>query len=58
VGRNFSDPEVQEAIKELPYEVVDQDGQIKIKIHTNGEDMAVTPEEVSAMILQHLVCTL
>ncbi|PQE29875.1 glucose-regulated 78 of hsp70 family protein [Rutstroemia sp. NJR-2017a WRK4] len=54
VGRNFSDPEVQEAIKELPYEVIGQNGQIKIKIHTNGEDKAVTPEEVSAMILQHL----
>ncbi|PQE08898.1 glucose-regulated 78 of hsp70 family protein [Rutstroemia sp. NJR-2017a BVV2] len=48
---------VQEAIEELPYDVVDQNGQIKIKIHTNGEDKTVTPEEVSAMILQHLKIT-
>jgi heat shock protein 5 len=56
VGQNFSDPEVQEAIEELSYDVVDQGGQIKIKINTNGEDKTVAPEEVSAMIFQHLVC--
>ncbi|KAH6723397.1 Hsp70 protein-domain-containing protein [Leptodontidium sp. MPI-SDFR-AT-0119] len=46
VGRNFSDPEVQEAIKDLPYEIVEQDGRITIKIHTNRENKVATPEEV------------
>lgn len=57
VGRNFSDPEVQEAIKDLPYEIVEQDGRITIKIHTNRENKVATPEEVLGITLQHLVYT-
>jgi molecular chaperone DnaK (HSP70) len=51
VGQKFSHPEVQEAIEELLYDIVDQNGQIKIKIHKNGEEKTVTPEEVAAMII-------
>ncbi|KAH9212444.1 hypothetical protein DL95DRAFT_411227 [Leptodontidium sp. 2 PMI_412] len=57
LGRNFSDPEVQEAIKDLPYEIVEQDGRITIRIHTNRENKVVTPEEVLGITLQHLVHT-
>ncbi|KAL2065798.1 hypothetical protein VTL71DRAFT_3468 [Oculimacula yallundae] len=52
----FSDPEVQEAIKDLPYKVVDNNGRIAIQIYTNGEIKVVTPEEVLGITLQHLIC--
>lgn len=57
MGRNFSDPELRDVIKELPYEIVGHDDRINIKIHTNGEDKIVTPEEVLAIMLNHLVST-
>lgn len=57
MARNFSDPEVQEAIKDLPYKVVENNGRFAIEIVTNEENKVVTPEEVLGIILQHLVCT-
>ncbi|MCL5010957.1 MAG: molecular chaperone DnaK [Patescibacteria group bacterium] len=51
IGRNFQDPEVQKDKKLLPYEIRErQDGGVEVKMG----DKWVTPQEVSAMILQKL----
>jgi len=49
IGRKYSDPEVQEALKKLPYETRERaDGSVEIKFG----DKWVTPIEIAAMILQ------
>lgn len=56
IGRNFSDAEVQEAIKHLPYKVVD-DGKNKPIIVVPFEDSTekrLYPEEVGAMVLGYM----
>ncbi len=51
IGRQYDDPEVQEIIKTLPYEVEKaDDGSILIKIG----DERFKPPQISAMILQYL----
>ncbi len=51
IGRRFSSKEAQEAIKRLPYEVVEgPNGDCRIKI--DGKEY--TPQEISAKILQKL----
>ncbi|CAG8959203.1 hypothetical protein HYFRA_00012560 [Hymenoscyphus fraxineus] len=54
IGRNFSEPEVQEAIKELPYTVVDENDRPLIMIPTSGEKLTRQPQEISALILAKL----
>jgi molecular chaperone DnaK len=49
IGRKYSDPEVQEALKKIPYETRERaDGSVEIKFG----DKWVTPIEIAAMILQ------
>lgn len=51
IGRKFSDPEVHEELKTLPYETRERgDGGVEVKIG----DKWYTPIEVSAMILQKI----
>ena len=53
IGRSFSDPEVQQDIKHLPYKVVAGNGDkpvVEVDIG-GGEMKRFTPEEISAMIL-------
>jgi len=51
IGRNFSDPEVQQDKKHMSYEIRErQDGGVEVKIG----DKWYSPPEVSAMILQKL----
>ena len=51
IGRRFSDPEVQEELKRLPYETRERkDGGVEIKLG----DKWYTPIEISAMILQKI----
>ncbi len=51
IGRKFSDPEVQEAMKTLPFKISEgKNGAVNIAM--NGKDYR--PAEISAMILQKL----
>lgn len=51
IGRRFSDPEVQRAIKILPYEIREsENGGIEVKMG----DRWYKPEEISAMVLQKI----
>lgn len=51
IGRRWSDPEVQEEVKRLPYETRERpDGGVEVKV---GEKWH-TPIEISAMILQKI----
>ena len=54
IGRNFTDPEVQQAIKELPYDVVDVSGTPVIKIGTESDYVGHTPENITSFILKKL----
>ncbi|KAH7416783.1 heat shock protein 70 family [Cadophora sp. MPI-SDFR-AT-0126] len=53
IGRRFStDPSLQRDIDSLPFEVVIQEDKPIIKVHTNGQDKFITPEEVQATVLK------
>ncbi|XP_027161155.1 luminal-binding protein 5-like isoform X1 [Coffea eugenioides] len=55
IGRKFDDPEVQRDMKLLPYKVVNKDGKPYIDVKMkNGEMKLLSPEEVSAMVLQRM----
>ncbi len=50
IGRKFSDKEVQDDIKIMPYKIVDKNGNAAVEL----DGKVYTPEEVSAMILGKL----
>ncbi|MFH1508905.1 MAG: molecular chaperone DnaK [bacterium] len=50
IGRSFEDEEVQNDLKLLPYEVIKDNGGVKVKMG----DKEHTPQEISAMILQKM----
>jgi molecular chaperone DnaK len=50
IGRKFSDKEVQDDLKIMPYKIVDKGGNAAIEM----DGKVYTPEEVSAMILSKL----
>jgi heat shock protein 5 len=54
IGRNFSDPQLHDDVKNLPYNVIDRDGLPFIEIHTNGTLMLFSPEDITAMVLSNL----
>ncbi|XP_057803507.1 luminal-binding protein 5-like [Salvia miltiorrhiza] len=55
IGRKFDDPEVQRDMKMLPYKVVDKDGKPYVEVKMkDGEAKVLSPEEISAMILQRM----
>ena len=51
VGREFSDPKVQENMKHFSFKVVDRSNKPKIQVEFKGEEKEFTPEEISAMVL-------
>ncbi len=51
IGREFSDPKLQDDMKHFSFKVVDKSGKPKIKVNYKGEDKEFTPEEISAMVL-------
>ncbi|KAI0523826.1 Hsp70 protein-domain-containing protein [Xylaria bambusicola] len=55
LGRQWSDPDVQDFIKRLPYEVSsgDQD-QPMFKLNVGGEEKIYAPEEVASLIIGEL----
>jgi heat shock protein 5 len=54
IGRNFSDPEVHEAVHELPYAIVNQGGEPLVMIHTSDGNLPKMPHEISALIVAKL----
>ncbi|XP_064490262.1 heat shock protein 68-like [Ornithodoros turicata] len=51
IGRTFDDPKIQEDLRHLPFTVVNDNNQPKIKVTYKGEEKVFNPEEISAMIL-------
>lgn len=55
MGRKYSDPIVQQEIKNLPYKVICAEGdRIKVEVMFKGEKKLFSPEEISSMILVHM----
>eukprot|EP00550_Attheya_septentrionalis_P005819 CAMPEP_0198284024 /NCGR_PEP_ID=MMETSP1449-20131203/3569_1 /TAXON_ID=420275 /ORGANISM="Attheya septentrionalis, Strain CCMP2084" /LENGTH=683 /DNA_ID=CAMNT_0043980929 /DNA_START=79 /DNA_END=2130 /DNA_ORIENTATION=+ len=55
IGRQFSDPSVQQDKKLVPYDIVQgTDGKPFVSVQVAGETMTFAPEEVSAMILRKM----
>ncbi|KAH7391500.1 Hsp70 protein-domain-containing protein [Cadophora sp. MPI-SDFR-AT-0126] len=54
MSRNSSDPEVQKAIKELQYSVLDVFNPLAIRVDTKNGYTVYMPEKFSAMILEKL----
>ena len=54
IGREFSDPLLQNEMKSLSYGVVNDGGKAKVSVDYMGETKKFTPEEISAMILSEL----
>jgi len=51
IGREFSDPTVQQDIKHFPFKVTEKNSKPIIEISTGKEKKLFTPEEISAMVL-------
>jgi len=51
IGREFSDPKLQDDMKHFSFKVVDRNGKPKIRVNYKSEDKEFTPEEISAMVL-------
>ena len=55
MGRKYSDPIVQNEIKNFPYKVIQVEGdRCKVEVIYKGETKQFTPEEISAMILTNM----
>ncbi|OAY55118.1 hypothetical protein MANES_03G128900v8 [Manihot esculenta] len=55
IGRSFTDPDVQNELKMLPFETSEgQDGGILIKLKYLGETHTFTPVQIMAMLFSHL----
>ncbi|KAJ4837436.1 hypothetical protein Tsubulata_012775 [Turnera subulata] len=55
IGRTFKDPEVQNAVKVLPFETSEaKDGGILIHLRYLGEAHTFTPVQIMAMLFSHL----
>lgn len=54
LGKNFSDPEVQQEIQKLPFKVVPlEDDHIGIEVYYDGDNRIFTPEHITAILLNH-----
>uniref|UniRef100_A0A914PRB9 Heat shock protein 70 n=1 Tax=Panagrolaimus davidi TaxID=227884 RepID=A0A914PRB9_9BILA len=55
IGRQFSDPSVQNDIKYLPFNIImDQKNRIMVEVEFKNEKQSFYPEQLSAMLLSHL----
>lgn len=54
IGRKFDDPVVQEEMKNMPYKIINKDGMPVIEVQHNNETKQYAPEQISAMILEHM----
>lgn len=51
IGRNFNDISVQNDIRHMPFDVVNQNGKPVFRLEYKGEMKLFFPEEISAMVL-------
>ena len=51
IGRDFSDPKIQDDAKHFSFKLVDRNNKPKISVQYKGENKEFTPEEISAMVL-------
>lgn len=54
MGLRYSDKEVQNELKRLPYKVIDQDNRPFVEVQYKGKTEHYSPEEISAMILSKM----
>lgn len=54
IGRAFNDESVKKDSSLMPYKLVNKDGKPYIEVLVKGEKKVVSPEEVSAMVLQKM----
>jgi len=54
IGRDYSDPKMQENFKHFSFKVVDRDNKPKISVVFKGETKEFTPEEISSMVLSKM----
>lgn len=54
IGRTFDDPSLQDDMKSLSYNVVNDSNKPKVQVQYMNETKQFTPEEISAMILTKL----
>lgn len=54
IGRKYSDKTIQSDKKFLPYEIVDKDTKPYIQVAIKGTKKVLSPEEISAMVLQKM----
>lgn len=54
IGRSYNDDSVKKDSIFLPYKLVNKDGKPYIEVLVKGEKKVVSPEEVSAMVLQKM----
>jgi heat shock protein 1/8 len=57
IGLDYNNSNLQSDMKNLPYEIVNDNGKPKIKVVVKNEDKMFTPEEISAMILSKMKST-
>ena len=51
IGRNISDPKIQNDIKQWPFEVLGKEGKCYLCANYKGEKKEFQPEEISSMVL-------
>lgn len=54
IGRRFSDPDLQNDMKFLPYKIVSKGGKPNIQATVNGKTESYIPEQISALVLQKM----
>ncbi len=54
IGREFSDATVQQDIRRFPFKIIEKNSRPIIHISTATEEKLVTPEEISAMVLEKM----
>lgn len=54
IGRDFNDPNVQKLLKTFPFDVVEENNRIYIKVTYKNEEKSYLPEQLSAMVLEDL----
>ncbi|KAG9094106.1 ATPase with role in protein import into the ER [Ceratobasidium sp. 370] len=54
IGRTYDDPILNQEIKSLPFEVINQGGRPRIEIDNQGVVQRFSPEQISAMILSKM----
>ncbi|KAK2194444.1 bifunctional Heat shock protein 70 [Babesia duncani] len=54
IGRKFTDRDVQEDMKLLPYKIINKSTRPYISLHDGKEQRTFAPEEISAMVLKKM----